>query len=316
MRMFVPLLWVFGGLSLLAACGDDDPPPSTGVQDAGLDGGTAPNKIPRTDSGVPSDTAVPYCDRFDTTSCDGDTVCAEVIEVLPDTGDVQIYTGCVEVSDLRGPGDPCTPWNDRYKGVSQEVYYDSCATGYVCSDDPDVRGATTCQPVCQTGAFGDDFVGCESKTAFCAPVGAYQEYCIESDRCDPTAQQGCDQGEACYLRLTDRADGYLTLCLPVPESAERIADHDACTYVNDCNLGSSCTGPVNLAPEDWLAADYACRPLCTGQGADDNDAGTADDDAGTSTGDDCPGIATCVPFASSSLDLSALRKPPFGQCER
>ena len=297
-----------GLLGFAAACGDDsgDKPKDAAV-DAAADGGD--NHIPRFDGAVAGESAVPFCDRFDPSSCEAGEVCDEVIEVVPSNGTTQIYTGCVKVTGLRGAGDPCTAWNDRYSEISEEVYYDPCGDGLICADDPDVRGSTSCQPVCVTGRFGDPPVGCESDSAFCVSIGAYREVCLESDACDVSAQTGCRSGEACYLRLDDLGEGLLSVCLTKPLASERVADHEACQYLNDCNPGSSCIGPLHLAPIEWTADDFACRPVCSG--SSNADAGPGDD-AGI---DDCAGEATCVTLAGSGLGSDQLPKRFYGLCE-
>jgi hypothetical protein len=267
-------------------------------------------QIPRLDAATGSAGALTSCDRFDPSTCPRGQVCDEVVEAAPGSADLMIYAGCVEVDGLRGPGDPCTPWTDRYTAVEAEVYYDPCGDGLVCADDPVVRGSTSCQPVCQTGAFGDAPVGCESDSAFCLSVGAFREVCRESDACDVVAQRGCRTGEACYLRVNDTRQGFLSLCLAAPLAADAVADHKSCQAVNDCRAGSSCLGPVHLAADQWQLSDYACRPLCSNDSGQDAGA----DDAGS--GAECSGSAACVPFSDSALSLAQLPEAPYGLCER
>ena len=92
-------LGVIGLLGLAAACGDDA---AAAPKDAAVDKETdsGPDLIPHRDAAVSGQAALPFCDRFDPTSCGPGEVCDEVIEVVPATdlaeSATQIYTGCVK----------------------------------------------------------------------------------------------------------------------------------------------------------------------------------------------------------------------------
>jgi hypothetical protein len=296
---------VSGAACLLGlwACGDDT---TAGKPDGGS-GKDAGAQIPRLDAAT-GDDLVPQCNRFDDLSCGDGQVCNELVRTLPDGTDVG-YGGCVSSNRLRGAGDPCTPWSERYEleGLTDAVLLDPCGDGTVCADDPEIRGASSCQPGCATGQFGDAPRGCASKSAFCFGQGPLQEVCIESDGCDPAKQTGCGVGEACYLQLNDSADGVLSVCLPLGEP--EIPDHEPCIYVNDCAAGSSCLGPADAALSAWGEEEFLCRPLCSGP----NDHTAVDaglDDAGSAAG------CTCTAYSSKFLDFSEVPKPPYGQCQQ
>jgi hypothetical protein len=152
---------------------------------------------------------------------------------------------------------------------------------------------------------------CPSDTEFCSGRNAFEEICRQSDECDPTSPQGCGPDTGCYLRLNDTGTGLLTICLQ--QSEMPLADGTACMYLDDCRAGSSCFAPARLPPARWTDADLVCRRSCI-VGAD-SDAGVevADEDAGVAPGT-CGAGLTCVGFAGSGLDLSAV-SGDLGQCE-
>ncbi len=286
---------------MFCACSDDTAAAKSDAGAAQHDSGVA--AIPRLDAAVSGDDPLPACDRFNPSACKSGQVCDELIRMQSSSTTV-IYASCVDAPQLRALGDPCDPWSEKYEtqGLLEPVFLDPCGDGTICEKDPLVRGASSCQPICQSGTFKDTRESCASRSAYCFGPGQYEEVCIESDGCDVAKQTGCPKGKACYLQLNDSQDGALSVCLPVPQAA--VADQQRCTYVNDCKAGSSCFGPVHLAPSKWSQTDSVCRPACsTSVGVDD--AGT--DDAGAG--------CFCEPYSASGLDFLEIPKPPFGQCE-
>jgi hypothetical protein len=304
----------------LLACGDDDT--SKGPGDASPDGAVdaGGNFIPKRDAAVVGTDPIRECDRFGPSPCPAGLTCDVLARLYAGDTGLTPYTGCVEPARERGLGDPCdadftttTPY--QIEGLSDLVFRDPCGPNLVCAADPKARGATSCQPSCATGRFGDNSSLCEDKGSFC--VGGnqpYFEYCHPSDGCDVTAQTGCPAGQGCYLRLSDDGAGVLSVCFPPASPAT--ADGAPCDAYNACRPGSSCNGPIGKAPSTWAMADYVCRPSCAANGmtvADDGDAGADDGGAGTASG--CTGRTKCSAFAASGLNLSSIQTPPYGQCE-
>jgi hypothetical protein len=305
----------------LVACGDDSSPKGNG--DASTDGAVEAggNFIPKRDAAVAPTDPIRDCDRFDPSgTCPAGLTCDVLIRVFADTPtELSIYTGCVKPARERGVGDPCdpdftttTPY--QTEGLTDLVFRDQCGPNLICAADPKARGATSCQPSCVTGRFGDSPSLCEDVASFCVGAQAFLEYCRPSDGCDVTAQTGCPAGQKCYLRPTDDGVGFMSLCFP--PATPTIPDGTACDAYNACRPGSSCNGPLSKAPSQWVQADYICRPSCAANGmtvANDGDAGA--DDGGTGTASGCPAPKKCSSFAASGLNLSSIQTPPYGQCE-
>ncbi|HKP59349.1 MAG TPA: hypothetical protein VJV78_21645 [Polyangiales bacterium] len=315
--------WIAGCCIALGACGDDDgdkPKPDDGGVDASTDSGG--NFIPRPDASVATTDPIRTCDRFDPNSCPSGQTCDLIARVVTDSSGQQglsVYTGCVDKARERGLGDPCDPDFTttppyRTKGLTDLVFRDQCGPGLICGSDPKVRGGTSCQPMCSSGAF-EAPVLCSDPKSFCVGSDQFMEFCLPSDGCDPTYQTGCPTGQACYLRPKDDLSGFLSVCFP--PAAKLLADGAACNAYNVCKPGSSCNGPLRLPLDQWQQKDLACRPSCTADGVvpnaeQDSDGGA--DDGGTATGG-CPSPTKCAPFSKSGLDLAGISKAPYGQCE-
>jgi hypothetical protein len=307
----------------LIACGDDAS--STNKADASTDAAVEAggNFIPKRDAAVVPTDPIRECDRFDPRgSCPAGLTCEVLVRVFADMPTAPaIYTGCVKPARERGVGDPCdpdftttTPY--QTEGLTDLVFREQCGPNLICATDPKARGATSCQPACATGRFGDSPSLCADKASLCGGGDPFFEFCRPSDGCDVTAQTGCPAGQNCYLGTTDDGTGFISLCFPPAPAAATLADGTACMAYNVCRPGSSCNGPLSKAPSQWAQADYICRPSCTATGTTvgtDGDAGT--DDAGTDTARGCPAPRKCSPFAASGLNLSSIQTPPYGQCE-
>jgi hypothetical protein len=297
------------------ACGDDDTSPhdaGSGMDAAAKDAG--PTHIPRRDAQVTTTDPIPPCDRSDPQSCAAGQTCDRVLRRAAGDTSYTFYDGCVTTTQERAKGDPCdidptdgTPYSAP--GLTDEVFRDPCGSGLICAPDRAVRGSASCQTACATGNLGDTPIACASPTAVCFPGSQIAEYCLESQGCDVVAQTGCLPGEACYLVPSDDGKRLLALCT-APET-QPDADGQACSPLT-CQPGSICLGPVHLPPTRWQTTDLVCRPTCT-VGGSNEDAGQ-DDDAGTARGT-CGTKALCQPFVESGLNLSAIPKPPYGQCE-
>ncbi|MDD9968875.1 MAG: hypothetical protein OXR73_21720 [Myxococcales bacterium] len=332
-------LWILAALlTCVAACSGDKERKDL---DAGMDGGEPPvsgdgdGDRPTFEAGVQSTDAVPPCDPFEPDQCAAGQECDVVLRRSTRDENFDIYTGCVDLRNERGLGDPCLPWNDfdtPYDVTNLEVHTDPCEQGLVCAPDADVRGLFTCQVSCQSGRFqGFPRRSCDSALEFCAQVLAsnptpYLEYCVETDGCNPADPDACGAGRSCYLRSTFGNEGVQSLCLSAPTEEILIDDGEPCgsSAINSCGAGSLCWGPVRVPPRSWTSADVLCRPVCDptavdeGDPDDDDDAGmgTGDDDAGMEVGDSdgCPGDTKCVPFSESGLTLGTI-DGAFGQCE-
>lgn len=309
-----------GVLSVAVACGDDDNSkgPGDASADAAVDAGG--NFIPKRDASVAPSDPIRECDRFDPSTCPAGLVCDVIVRLFSGEDQLSIYTGCVEPARERGLSDPCdpdvtsgTPY--QTEGLADLVFRDQCGPGLTCAADPKVRGATSCQPACSTGQFGDNPSMCEDKKSFCVGAGAFREYCRPSEGCDVSAQTGCPSGLGCYLRPSDDGGGFLSVCFP--QATMTIADGTACMAYNACRPGSSCNGPLTKAPAQWVQADFVCRASCSANGTltagADADAGA--DDGGPGAGAACAAPKKCNTFAATGLDLSAIEDPPYGQCD-
>jgi hypothetical protein len=307
--------WV---LIALTACSDDDPDTSDASTDASADGsaGSGGNMIPRRDAGMQTTDPIQVCDRADPSSCPAGMDCDLLYRVFPGTNGFSVYAGCVEPARERDLGDPCDPdptSTTPYmtEGLTDLVFRDACGPGLTCGADPTVKDGASCRPICQRGSEGEAPLACETPNTYCVGAQALLEYCRQAEGCDVTGQTGCRTGEVCYLRTNDTLSAILGVCLPPrPMMA---ADGDACMFINECRPGSSCMGPISVAPRSWEDEDYQCRAVCSTSGSDD-DAGV--DDAGVDLpGGACAAGTTCSTFADKGLDLSGLSKPPYGQCD-
>ena len=61
-------------------------------------------------------------------------------------------------------------------GLIDEVFTDSCGPGLVCAPDAKIRGATTCQPMCQLNPDLGGRIACESDTALCLVANDYIQF--------------------------------------------------------------------------------------------------------------------------------------------
>src|SRR4051812_16534961 len=195
-------VWIAGCCIALSACGDDDktvPSNEAGV-DASTDKDAGGNFIPRPDASVAMTDPIRECDRFDPGSCPSGQVCDVLWRLFAGQDQLLPYSGCVEKTRERGAGDPCdpdltntTPY--KTKGLTDLVFRDQCGPGLICGADPKVRGGTSCQPTCSSGAF-EPAVLCQDSRDFCVGNSQFQEFCLRSDGCDVTYQTGCKPGQA------------------------------------------------------------------------------------------------------------------------
>lgn len=312
------------GLGGSVACGSSGRDAPSSTPDGGGDAGETPDDmLSRRDAQVTSDDPIPVCQRFDPTSCPAGEECKVVIRRAPGEVDFTIYEGCVEPGIERSAGAPCDPFAGlvdpyRIEGLVDEVYVDPCGEGLFCAADPEVRGLSTCQPACATASVSGYSRACTGTGQFCAGSGPYQQVCLGSDGCDPADPASCGEGRGCYLRFGDGATSVLSVCLP--ESTEPIADGESCLdaatgtyFINACNPGSHCWGPVRVPPARWVEADYVCRRGCVPGSGSGSDAGS-EDDAGAPEPGTCGSGFECIDFASSGLDVSAVGTS-FGACE-
>lgn len=319
-KMTIATIATIASITFAVSCGDDeDPKAGDAATDGAVDSGGG-NFIPRRDASVAPTDPIIECNRFDPNTCPNGLVCDVLVRLFAGEDQLSIYSGCVTPQRERGLGDPCdpdvtvgTPY--QTEGLRDLVFRDQCGPGLVCAPDPKIRGATTCQPSCSTGQFDGTPWMCEDKSSFCVGSSAFREFCRPSDGCSVSDQTGCGSGLSCYLRPTDDGTGFLSLCFPPAQML--LADGAACMAYNACRPGSSCSGPLNKAPIDWLQADYKCRPSCSMDGtvpqSDEGDAGAEDGGAAPATG--CGAGKTCRSFAASGLDLAPTKTPPYGQCE-
>jgi hypothetical protein len=285
----------------------DTTPPQPGL-DAGMRPGfsTDAGMRPRFEVDASTDPITP-CDRFDPDACPSGQQCDVLIRAEWGAPTFFIMTGCVERSQELGEGAPCGQWGDFQTpydapGVTDEVYTDPCEPGLFCAPDLLGGGAPSCQRACMSGRFDAQIRrGCD-ETQYCVGERIFEEVCIPSSGCDPVAQTGCEEGEACYLRLGDDARSVLSVCLaPQEPSAE---DGQPCDLINACAPGSWCWSAIERNPSSWALDDLRCHPSCDASG-DDGDAGS-DGRCGEGT--------TCKDFSLSGLDSSPVGVP-FAQCE-
>jgi hypothetical protein len=294
---------------LLLACGDDAelaPADAGDARDA--ESRPRPGFVPRGDDQMPSGDPIPLCDRFDPLACGAGQQCRVVIRRAAGSADFEIFAGCVEGLEARALGDPCDPWGGgllpyQAPGLMAEVYVDPCDEGLFCGPDPDVRFASSCQVACAR----DQGIGCASPTQYCLASGqtSLEDVCRESDGCDPLDPAACGVGSGCYLRLNDRADGVLSVCLPV--ATELVEDGQPCDFLNSCRPGSSCFPPARLAPEQWQDTDWLCRRHCSAGQDTSSDAGTDDADGGPpASGSAACGGGECLDLLSAGLDTTTI----------
>ena len=296
-----------------------------GPSDAGEDAGDSrpDDRLRRRDAGTGSTDPIQACQRFDPLGCPAGQVCKVLVRRAPNETEYTIDEGCVDPGVERGEGDPCDAFggfSDPYRtdGLVDEVHVDPCGEGLFCALSNEVRGVGTCHRACATTFVSGYARACTGAGAFCAGGQPLQQVCRGSDGCDPTDPLACGEGSGCYLRLGDDGESVLTVCLPVRENP--IDDGDSCIdattgtyFLNACNPGSQCWGPVRLAPSNWIETDYVCRKSCV-PGATGSDAG-ADDDAGVASAPGtCPANDSCIDFSESALDISTI-DAAFGSCE-
>ena len=277
--------------------------------------------LPRRDAAIGGEDPIPDCSRGDTKPCAAGQRCAVLIRRAPDATDFTIAEGCVAAGATRGLGDPCAPFGGldqpyRVPGLTDEVHVDQCGDGLFCASSVAVRGLNTCQPACAAQSVSGYDAPCEGAGEYCSGTGAFQQVCRKSDGCNPADPTSCGAGRGCYLRVGDDGMSVLSVCFPAPDMP--VADGETCIdamtgtyYINACNPGSSCWGPVRRPPTAWAIADYLCRRACDPGAGSGTDAG--DDDAGVG-GSSCRGGQECVDFSESGLDISNVHGD-FGACE-
>ena len=132
-----------------------------------------------------------------------------------------------------GEGMPCTNVND-------------CQEGFMCDGD-------VCRAVCCNGSSDSCPVGQSCLISLTDsdmnPTGV--GLCRFPDTCDLLAQTGCPAGQGCYP-----AGGDGSVLCSAPGS---VADGTACSFTNDCAIGSVCAGPSGSA---------TCRKTCDRTGGD------------------------------------------------
>jgi hypothetical protein len=301
---------------LCAACGDDDMPASSMDGGTKMDGGPGVagrpggGMIGRRDAQVMADDPVPICDRADPVPCAAGQKCHPVRRRAAGEAQYSLYTGCVEDTGGRALGAPCERFGGsttRYRadGLEDELYVDPCDVNLVCSPNPKIRGASSCQPACIIG------LGCASSNQQCVGPNEIEAVCRDIDHCDPLTGQGCATGLSCYLDLDGTGTRAVTSCLPTPP--EPIEDGQACNFgLGECRPGSSCWGPPRLPTDRWTLENLLCRPSCESDLVpEDSDAGV-EDDAGIAG--QCSNGSACRELVSSGIDVSWL-PVHFGQCE-
>lgn len=328
-RLPVRGLWLLIAVGL-GACnaGTTTVDAGAGSKDAGGDGdgdGDGTDQRPRSDADQQGD-PVPPCDRFDRFGCPAGQKCAIVIRRAPDEQGFGVYNGCVAAPKDRGLGAPCEQWSDEYEasGLTDEVYLDPCEQGLLCAPDPAVARLFTCQPSCQSGRYQGFAPNlCEDPGAYCSSVppitddpkpNRYLERCFAAADCDPADAGSCGQGRGCFPRLDDTGAAVLTECYAV--QPEPVADFEACQFIDDCQAGSQCWGPVRVPPASWQAEERLCRPSCTPGAPPDAGAGDTDDEDAGMGGHNggCPAGTVCEPLSESGLSLMQVG-PVLGQCE-
>ncbi len=311
----------------LVGCGTDDGvgrPPDAGT-DAGSNGKPV-DMLPRRDAAVDVTDPVTDCVRNDPNACADGQRCEVIIRRAPDVADYTIQEACVTtggVPSARGLGDPCDPFGGlgvpyEAPGLTDIVYIDPCGDGLFCAPDLVVRGLNTCQPACASAAITGYNVACGGEGEYCSGSGVLQQVCRKSDGCNPADPTSCGPGRGCYLRFSDDIASVLSICFPAPD--EPVADGEGCIdeatgtyFINACNPGASCWGPVRSAPATWQTTDYLCRRACDpdaiGSGAD-----AGDEDAGAGSSAGCRGGQECADFSVSGLGTQTI-DADFGHCE-
>jgi hypothetical protein len=304
-------------IALCAACGDDDVPAGTdggpGMDGGGLAGRNGGMVIGRRDAQVMPDDPVPICDRSEPVPCAAGQKCHPVRRRAAGEAQYSLYTGCVEDTGGRALGAPCERFGGssvRYRadGLEDELYVDQCDVNLVCSPNPKVRGASSCQPACIIG------LGCPSSDQQCVGPNEIEAVCREIDHCDPLTGSGCAAGLTCFLDLDGTGERAVTSCLPT--QPEPLADGQPCNFgLGECRPGSSCWGPPRLPVDRWVVENLLCRPSCSSlipNASDELDAGPAEEDGGI--GGACSNGSACRELAGSGIDV-ALLPAGFGQCE-
>jgi hypothetical protein len=248
------------GLGLLVfACGDDSAPADGGApRDAGrVDSGgrdaARPDAGPR-DAGTDAGGPVSECDPTMPGMCGAGMKCSTVID-RTDPENVAVFFGCTPTSiGTAGDGVLCGRGRDVPDATGFET--DTCAEGLICLTDGTF---TRCRALCGLS----DTMECNRETQYCQLVNDEPAFgaCFTTDDCDPVAQTGCDEGDACYA-LENTFDDVVGVCFTVtpPEGmTDPLPAGEPCMFVNNCVAGTQCR-PIDDSVE--MPTDFECRTLC------------------------------------------------------
>jgi hypothetical protein len=266
-------LWLWAGLVAAAGCnstaGDGDGDADTDVDtdadtDTNTDTDTGTGTGTDTGTGTPTDTNTGQCDPID----DGGGGCAAgECCYLDDSANPVCLAGGVGEQD-----DECTVGVD-------------CGCGYTCVSDG-VNGS--CAHWCDLTAPFDDALAHDGDCpapAICSVVlndgagGELGMICDTPALCNEITQEGCDEGDACYVV---RASG-ATDCAAAGDAVRG----EDCVYINDCAAGFSCAS---------IGGSNVCALYCN---PDNGDADCTDGDTCTAQGFDTPDetmpVGICTP---------------------
>ncbi|MEM9074002.1 MAG: hypothetical protein AAGE52_36255 [Myxococcota bacterium] len=313
------------GLSLAllvsVGCGDDDG--GSADTGAGTDGGGGVDT--GVDTGTPVDTGVDAgfdagedagvrdeCDPFAEPSGCGDGLkCNVVLDIDEEGGVTDVFFGCIDDSSRVGAGVPCslsvdaTPDDD-----TDDVRGDTCDEGLFCTrfgNDP-----------------GDSFLRCKTmcdgettecgERSYCLGLNGDPFFgtCIESDGCDPVAQD-CTGDRACYV-FGSTAGNVVGDCYEVdPMDGSDGAIGSACEFFDQCAPGGRCTQVSETAAECFAFCE--AMPAMDG-GVADAGADAAVADAGADAG--TPPMGCTAPDECIALEPdeggSVLTPTPVGIC--
>ena len=337
--------------SALAACGDDDAPPTD--MGVGLDLNTPPVDLGPPVDGGPRDLGTPAgdCDPYTAGSCPAGEKCSVVLRNggMPT---VTITFECVPQMGQRVADEVCPQLSTPLPGGGAATTYDLCEQGTFCWDTPGFP-LRSCRKLCGAeGVFCGD-------TEYCAllssddPASAVVEptfgVCTPAAGCDPVFQTGCTAStDACYVISSTRGD-LLGECIETDRDADAgtpFAPGAPCMFTNQCAPGSGCL--LNIAAGAFMMGPRTCREYCAAPGrgggfgggpvdagadvdAGDVDAGPPALDAGPPAMDAgppamdagpprtgmCPPTVACIPFPLGDPDAGMPIRVPTdpGVCQ-
>lgn len=181
------------------------------------------------------------CDAFEIDNC-GDGAACKPFKV-----ENTWFTDCFELDGQPGARWAPCDFDESSPGS------DSCGSALVCSP-PGFLPVDRCVPLCQ--GTPDNPVCLEPGTECSLFGGDVFGMCLPM--CDPLAQTGCSEGQACFLE-TDEDGQYTPVCGP-PQPPGNGAYLDPCEGPKQCMQGLAC---IDAAQVLACSANRCCVPICS-----------------------------------------------------